>query len=187
MGRANSASRASSSPSKRTPATFWQTPQASGGTSLNWKEKKQLFFFDAKMGPVLTAAIDLNGTWSCNDHGTYTIHQEGRKISWNGENPPWFRNSFDASITEQGYVEGTWHDLPGCRAFSSGTLTLKIENPSRLVRISQTGNFSGSIWTKNGNAMRKSQWQGNTSLIPDTPPFQDNTKRFTWNSSRRDL
>jgi predicted transposase YbfD/YdcC len=33
-GHANSASRASSSPSKRIPATFWQTPQASGGTSL---------------------------------------------------------------------------------------------------------------------------------------------------------
>src|SRR4029077_10263899 len=61
-GRANSASRASSSPSKRIPATFWQTPQASGGTSLNWK-KKQLFFFDAKMGPDVIKAgeFDLSG------------------------------------------------------------------------------------------------------------------------------
>jgi conjugative relaxase-like TrwC/TraI family protein len=41
--RANLASRASSSPSKRTPATFWQTPQASGGTSLNWKRGSSSF------------------------------------------------------------------------------------------------------------------------------------------------
>src|SRR5271165_4058841 len=44
MGRANSASRASSSPSKRTPATFWQTLEASGGTSLNWKRSNYPFF-----------------------------------------------------------------------------------------------------------------------------------------------
>jgi KaiC len=43
MGRVISASRASSSPSKRTPATFWQTPQASGGTSLNWKGSNSSF------------------------------------------------------------------------------------------------------------------------------------------------
>jgi hypothetical protein len=42
-GRADSASRASSSPSKRIPATFWQTPQASGGTSLNWKRSNSSF------------------------------------------------------------------------------------------------------------------------------------------------
>jgi hypothetical protein len=62
-GRANSASRASSSPSKRIPAIFWQTPQASGGASLTKLEKKQLFFFDAKMGPDVIKAgeFDLSG------------------------------------------------------------------------------------------------------------------------------
>jgi hypothetical protein len=34
---------ASSSPSKRTPATFWQTPQASAGTCLNWKRSGSSF------------------------------------------------------------------------------------------------------------------------------------------------
>jgi archaellum biogenesis ATPase FlaH len=28
---------------KRTPATFWQTPQASGGTCLNWKGSNSSF------------------------------------------------------------------------------------------------------------------------------------------------
>ena len=48
---------------KRTPATFWQTPQASGGTSLNALEKRQLFFFDAKIGPEVIKAgeFDLSG------------------------------------------------------------------------------------------------------------------------------
>ena len=60
-GRANSASRASSSPLKRTPATFWQTPQASGGTSLNWKRSNSSF--DAKIGPDVIKAgeFDLSG------------------------------------------------------------------------------------------------------------------------------
>ena len=61
MGRVISAIRISSSPSKRTPSTFWQTPQASGGTSLNWKEATLLF--DAKMGPdvIKAAEFDLSG------------------------------------------------------------------------------------------------------------------------------
>ena len=97
----------------------------------------------------LVPPVNLSGMWICDDGATYTIRQEGRKISWNGDNPPAFRNLFDGLITDQGYVEGAWHDLPGYGAFSHGTLTLKIDNPHRLFRVSQTGNFSGSIWTKN--------------------------------------
>ena len=95
-----------------------------------------------------TAVINLSGTWDCNDGATYTIQQKGRRISWTGANPPHFANSFDGSVTDQGYIEGDWHDLPGYAAYSYGKLTLKIDDPLRLVRVSQTGNFSGSIWTK---------------------------------------
>jgi hypothetical protein len=120
-----------------------------GLSVVMWREAQKREQRIQELGLVLTMVINLNGTWSCNDHGTYTIEQKGRKVTWTGENPPWFRNSFDGSITDQGYIEGSWHDSPGYRAFSSGTLTLKIENPSRLVRVSQTGGFGGSIWTKN--------------------------------------
>jgi len=70
-------------------------------------------------------------------------------ISWMGSNPPYFANAFDGLITDQGYIEGSWHDLPGYAVYGAGKLTLKIENPFRLVAVSQTGNFGGSIWTKN--------------------------------------
>jgi len=93
---------------------------------------------------------NLSGSWSCNDGGIYTILQKGRMISWMGSKPPDFTNLFDGSITDQGYIEGSWHDLPNSREHpGAGKLTLKIENPSQLVAVSQTGNFGGSIWTKN--------------------------------------
>jgi hypothetical protein len=93
-------------------------------------------------------AIDLGGIWSCNDGGTYTIQQQGWKISWTGGNPPHFENSFEGHITDQGDIEGNWHDLPGYTVYNAGTLRMKIDSPSRLVRISQTGNFGGTVWTK---------------------------------------
>jgi TIR domain len=91
---------------------------------------------------------DLSGVWSCNDGAIYTIRQDGRRISWSGSNPPHFENLFDGWVTDDGHIKGNWRDLPGYSAYSAGELTLKIENPSRLVVISQTGNFFGSIWTK---------------------------------------
>jgi len=96
-----------------------------------------------------STVINLSGTWSCDDGASYTIQQEGHMVSWIGDNPPAFKNAFEGKITGDGFIEGTWHDFPGYRAFSKGTLTLKIESPRRLVRVSQTGGFSGSMWTRN--------------------------------------
>ena len=92
--------------------------------------------------------VNLSGTWSGNDGATYVIQQKGRRISWTGGNPPQFENLFDGQITDQGYIEGDWHDLPGYGVYGSGKLTLKIDSPVRLVAVSQTGNFGGTIWTK---------------------------------------
>jgi len=95
-----------------------------------------------------TTVVNLSGTWDGNDGATYVIQQEGRRISWTGRNPPLFENSFDGQITDQGYVEGNWYDLPGYAVRSAGKLKLKIDSPVRLIAVSQTGDFSGTIWTK---------------------------------------
>ncbi|TCL73815.1 toll/interleukin-1 receptor domain-containing protein [Rhizobium sp. BK251] len=100
------------------------------------------------VGMPATTVSKLNGTWSGNDGATYVIQQNGRMISWTGGNPPLFENVFDGQITDRGYIEGDWHDLPGYAVYSSGKLRLKIESNVRLIAVSQTGNFGGTIWTK---------------------------------------
>lgn len=98
--------------------------------------------------PRSPGGVNLGGTWSGNDGATYLIQQKGRKVSWTGGNPPYFENKFEGSITDNGYIDGDWHDLPGYRAFSGGKLTLKIDTPMRLVAVSQTGGFSGTVWNR---------------------------------------
>jgi len=99
--------------------------------------------------PRTTGGTNLSGTWSGNDGATYVIQQADRKVSWTGGSPPYFENKFEGLLTDAGFVEGDWHDLPGYRAFSGGRLTLKVETPTRMTAVSQTGGFSGTVWTKN--------------------------------------
>jgi hypothetical protein len=95
-----------------------------------------------------TQLVNLAGTWSGNDAATYVIKQKDRKVSWTGGNPPFFENVFDGQITDQEFIEGDWHDLPGYGVYSGGKLRLKIASPDRLIVVSQTGGFSGTIWTR---------------------------------------
>jgi hypothetical protein len=45
-------------------------------------------------------------------------------------------------------ITGTWADLPGGTLQGSGTLALRIESQNRMVKIDQTGNYGGSVWTR---------------------------------------
>lgn len=98
--------------------------------------------------PRTPGGVDLSGTWSGDDGATYVIRQAGREVSWSGGNPPYFENNFEGLLTDAGFVEGDWHDLPGYRVFSGGRLSLKIETPTRMTAVSETGGFSGTVWTK---------------------------------------
>jgi hypothetical protein len=135
---------------------------ALGMLFLTQKQQQRIERLDS----ALTMVINLNGTWSCNDGGTYTIHQEGRKVSWIGGRPPVFRNSFDGSITDEGYIEGSFQDLPGYRDYNSGPLTLRIEGPNRLVRVSERTKFGGTIWTKQGSFDEKSAPTTDKANVP---------------------
>ena len=45
-------------------------------------------------------------------------------------------------------ITGIWADLPGGNISGSGTLALRVESPDKLVKIDQSGNYLGSVWTK---------------------------------------
>lgn len=88
----------------------------------------------------------LNGTWQCNDGGSYIIRQSGASISWAGSGGN-FRNTFNGQITGN-TISGYWQDTASSTTQNSGQLTLRIENKNRLVRIGHTGAFTGSTWEK---------------------------------------
>lgn len=92
------------------------------------------------------AAINLNGQWRANDGGTYSIRQSGKSISWKGSGGN-FRNSFNGQIKDN-MIVGFWQDTASSQTQNSGQLTLRVENGNRLVRVSHTGAFTGSIWNK---------------------------------------
>lgn len=96
--------------------------------------------------PQPRAAINLNGQWRANDGGTYTIRQSGSSISWTGAGGN-FRNTFNGQIKGNRIV-GFWQDTASSQTQNSGQLALRIDSANRLVRISHTGAFTGSLWEK---------------------------------------
>lgn len=92
------------------------------------------------------AAINLNGQWRANDGGTYSIRQSGNSISWQGSGGN-FRNTFNGQINGN-LITGYWQDTASSQTQNSGQLSLRVENGNRLVRVSHTGAFTGSIWEK---------------------------------------
>jgi hypothetical protein len=91
-------------------------------------------------------ALNLSGTWVGNDGGTYTIYQSGNTLSWQGQGGN-FRNTFTGQIRGN-IISGYWQDIAGSVTQNSGKITLRIENSQQLVRISHTGAFTGSRWTR---------------------------------------
>jgi len=108
---------------------------------------------------LATAAVhgqSLTGTWKCNDGGTYFIRQDGNELWWFGRSPNGasFTNVFHGTIRRD-VIEGTWADVPPGSARHSGELILQIRSDNRLVRTRQTGTFSGSEWTREGEGTRR--------------------------------
>jgi hypothetical protein len=126
----------------------------------NMSHKHMLFtleiltFFLILMSVLTTNHIlaqpGLTGVWTSNDGGTYYIHQIGRDVWWVGlsnGNGNFFTNVFHGTI-QGSYVFGQWSDVPLGRTHNWGTLTLQIISVSHLIRVGQTGQFSGSDWNR---------------------------------------
>ena len=97
-------------------------------------------------------ALDLTGRWSCDDGGTYYLHQVGNDVWWLGEskdNGATWTNVFQGQIAGN-QVNGKWADVPQGKIMGSGLMVLRIVDDNHLTEINKTGGFGGSNWTRQG-------------------------------------
>ncbi len=102
------------------------------------------------MPGTVIATINLTGVWNCDDGGRYYIRQFGTTVWWYGEHDP---NTPDWSNVMRGTISGNtinadWTDVPKGSIMQHGMLTLQIQSNNRIVAVSKTGGFAGSVWTR---------------------------------------
>ena len=96
------------------------------------------------------SVLDLTGVWNCDDGGIYYVRQLGAIVWWFGENDPNYpgwSNVMRGSISGS-TINADWTDVPKGSVMQHGNLVLQIESNNRLVAVSKTGGFSGSVWTR---------------------------------------
>jgi hypothetical protein len=120
----------------------------------------------------------LTGHWKNDDGGRYYIKQCGKTVWWAGLSSDGdgttFTNVYKGKITIRPFLSessnqtsaevmnqtaavkpilrgivGDWCDVPRGTIMNCGLLTLKIVDDNTLRKISSTGGFSGSLWTRN--------------------------------------
>ena len=96
--------------------------------------------------------LDLTGAWQSEFGTTHLVRQIGNKIYWFMDNRPTVQNVFVGAVTGN-TITGEWADLPGWQMQGSGILTLRIESNDRIVKISESANYRGSIWTRQGGSL----------------------------------
>jgi hypothetical protein len=97
------------------------------------------------------ARIDLSGTWTCNDGGTYKITQAGDSISWkatSSDGGKEFSHHFDGKI-EGDTIKGHYKDDPSGRVHQEGDLEFKLNGSNQLTLQKHSVPFGCSLMTKN--------------------------------------
>ena len=94
-----------------------------------------------------TAKAQLTGEWRSDNGACTRIRQVDKQVFWCMDDRPRVINVFMGYIAGN-TITGIWADLPGGNISGSGTLALRVESPDKLVKIDQTGNYLGSVWTK---------------------------------------
>jgi hypothetical protein len=109
------------------------------------------FRFFLPLLPLLLSAFSANaqltGEWTDDNGSCYKIRQIENQIFWSMDNRPRVINVFTGYIAGN-TITGTWVGLPGGNLQGSGTLSLRIESPNRMVKTDQTGNYGGSTWSR---------------------------------------
>lgn len=111
---------------------------------------------DGTLVAQVSPFLNLTGDWQCNDGGIYYLRQRGSELYWYGERVPVNPNfsnvyrgvSSGSGVRVGNQISGGWLDVPKGSIASSGSLTLRVVSSTRLDRVSQTGGFGGSSWTK---------------------------------------
>jgi hypothetical protein len=94
---------------------------------------------------------DLTGAWKDDNGAIYCIRQIGNSIFWRMEGRPEVHNVYNGIIAGN-YISGEWADLPGGQIRGNGSLSLRVESKDRLVKVGQSANYGGSVWTRTNDA-----------------------------------
>ncbi|CAF3538219.1 unnamed protein product [Rotaria sp. Silwood1] len=98
-------------------------------------------------------AIDLSGTWKCDDGGLYYIRQLGNVMWWFGTQQvaarcqPKFSNVLHG-IIDSSVINAQWCDVPLGRHRLSGSIILEIIGVNEFKKTSCEGTFGGAIWQR---------------------------------------
>jgi len=125
---------------------------------------------------IQAGAFDLTGAWKDENGTIYCMKQLGNKLFWSMDDRPRVHNVFYGLVT-QSYIAGEWADLPGGQQNGSGTLTMRIESNDRFVKIDQSGEYLGSVWTRAGEAGCAAR---PAVSMPEPPPKPPDEMSGTW-------
>lgn len=92
------------------------------------------------------SAINLNGTWRGNNGDIYAVRQTGNIVSWSGRGGN-FSNIFIGK-RRGNTISGYWQDSAASQTQNAGHLTFKVMNGSKLVKVSSSGAFNTSRWSR---------------------------------------
>jgi hypothetical protein len=91
--------------------------------------------------PPPARAADLTGLWQDDTGGgaVYRIRQLGSAVYWSvdGTAAGSYANVFVGTI-DGATITGNWVDLPGSPNLGGGALTLRIDSPTHLVKVSES-------------------------------------------------
>ena len=123
--------------------------------ALNFLTKKMLLkmkkinFLFLMFLPVLFYSQNLTGEWADDNGACYKIRQIGNQIYWTMDDSPRVLNVFKGYIVGNN-ITGEWADVPGGNLLGNGYIAIRIESVDRMVKIDQSDNYLGSVWTRGG-------------------------------------
>jgi hypothetical protein len=94
--------------------------------------------------------INLTGFWNCDGSGKYYVRKLGTTVWWYGEldpNAPNWSNVMRGAISRN-MINVDWTDVSKGSVMQYGNLALQIAFNNKLVAISKTRGFVGSVWTR---------------------------------------
>ena len=98
--------------------------------------------------PEDLTGLDLTGTWSCDDGGSYYIKQQGHIVWWSGENSAaesaW--SNVARGILSNCVLTLEYSDVPKGSATGFSTIVLDVLSNDEMVAREKPQSYSGSHW-----------------------------------------
>lgn len=119
---------------------------------------KSLVIFSLFLFLAMSSFAQLTGYWQTENGGCYQIRQNGNEVWWAGEAPGVQRpsNIFHGAVAGNN-LTGIWCDLPSSPTQGCGqSLSLRIENNNRMVKLASSSSYNGSVWTRQSGPCERS-------------------------------